>query len=78
MLFQQIYFHISGMSVLLIRELIFSETDFFDSKRVLSRMKSSRLDSLRKLGPRHGPVRSPNNSSRSYGHNYEICTNMTS
>ena len=35
-------------------------------------MKSSRLDSLRKLGPRHGPVRSPNKSSRSYAHSHEI------
>ena len=40
-------------------------------------MKSSRLDSLRKLGPRHGPVRSPNNSSGSHAHNHEIGTNLS-
>ena len=31
---------------------------------------------LRKLGPRHGPVRSPNNSSGSHAHNHEIGTKL--
>ena len=35
-------------------------------------VKISRLNSSRKLGPRHGPARSPNNSSRSYASTHEI------
>ena len=41
-----------------------------------SLVKISGLNSSRKLGPRHGPARSPNNSSRSYAPTHEIDTEL--